>query len=132
MLWRALLLLVPISIALAPGFDTSIVQLKPPGTTAYEWSVGICRRAGFEPDVRYVSTDLLVHLTLVEHGLAAALVPSLSGADARPGVVVRRLSGRPHRRVFSAVRRGAMDHPTVEAFLGALEAVYGELAGEAS
>ena len=106
--------------------------LEPPGTTAYEWSVATCRHVGFEPDVRYVSTDLQIHLTLVEHGLAAALVPDLSGAAARPGVTVRRLPNRPQRLVFAAVRRGAVHHPTVQAFVGALEAVHGELTRQTS
>ena len=39
----------------------------------------VCRQAGFEPDVRYTSTDLQIHLRLVEHGLAAAMLPDLSG-----------------------------------------------------
>jgi DNA-binding transcriptional LysR family regulator len=98
--------------------------LEPPGTAAHEWSMRICRAAGFEPDVRYSSTDLQIHLTLVENGLAAALVPDLSGAVARPGLALRRLPGRPRRQVFAAVRRGAADHPTIRAFVDTITAVH--------
>lgn len=51
--------------------------MEPVGTTAREWAVGACRKAGFEPDVRFTSTDLQIHLRLVESGLAAALLPDL-------------------------------------------------------
>lgn len=98
--------------------------LEPPGTTAHDWSTAACRTAGFEPDVRYLSTDLQIHLTLVAHGLAAALVPNLSGAATRAGVTVHRLPGRPARAVFAAVRIGAAEHPTVQAFTTALTEVH--------
>jgi DNA-binding transcriptional LysR family regulator len=104
--------------------------VEPPGTTAHQWSMATCRAAGFEPDVRYVSTDLQFHLTLVAHGLAAALVPDLSGAASRAGVTVRRLPGRPTRRVFAAVRPGAVEHPTLQAFITALTAVHHALTGK--
>jgi DNA-binding transcriptional LysR family regulator len=96
---------------------------EPAGTTSHEWSAAACRAAGFEPDVRHVSTDLQIHLTLAEHGLAAALVPDLAGAEARAGVTVRRLPGRPTRLIFAAVRVGAVEHPTIQAFITALSAV---------
>lgn len=94
--------------------------LEPPGTAAYEWSLALCRTTGFEPDVRYSSTDLQIHLTLVEHGLAVALVPDLSGAQTRSGLTLRRLPDRPRRLVFAATRRGAAEHPTIQAFLATL------------
>lgn len=90
------------------------------GTTSRSWATAHCREAGFEPDVRYTSTDLQVHLRIVEEGLAAALLPALAGARTRDRVRVRRLEGRPERRIFTIVRRGARRHPTVGAFTEAL------------
>ena len=87
--------------------------LEPLDTTAREWATAVCRQAGFEPDVRYTSTDLQVHLRLVESGLAAALLPALSGAAHHPGVVTRRLPGRPRRQIFTTVRRGSATHPRI-------------------
>lgn len=104
---------------------------EPPGTTAHDWSTAACRTAGFEPDVRYLSTDLQIHLTLVAHGLAAALVPHLSGAATRADVTVQRLPGRPARAVFAAVRIGAAEHPTVQAFATALTKVHQALTHQA-
>jgi len=94
--------------------------MEPVGTTAREWATAVCRQAGFEPDVPYTSTDLQIHLRLVEHGLAAALLPDLSGAHGRRDVVAHRLYGRPRRQIFTTVRCGAARHPAVQAFTTAL------------
>ena len=95
--------------------------MEPVGTTAREWAMAVCRQAGFEPDARYTSTDLQIHLRLAEHGLAAALLPDLAGARDRHGVVARWLPGRPHRQIFATVRRGATSQPKVQAFTTALK-----------
>jgi DNA-binding transcriptional LysR family regulator len=96
--------------------------MEPAGGTARDWATSVCRQAGFEPDVRYTSTDLQVHLRLVESGLAAALLPDLSGAAARPGVTAQRLPGHPRRHIFTTVRRGSAAHPTIQALIAALSA----------
>ena len=96
--------------------------MEPVGTAARDWTTGLCRRAGFEPEVRYTSTDLQIHLRFVESGLAAAVLPDLSGATERPDVVARRLRGRPRRQIFTTVRRGGAQHPKIVAFTTALEA----------
>jgi len=89
--------------------------MEPVGSASREWSTALCRDAGFEPDVRFTSTDLLIHLRLVETGHAAALLPDLAGAGQRHGVRASRLGGRPVRQVFAAVRRGAGRHPALTA-----------------
>ena len=82
----------------------------------------VCRQAGFEPDVRYTSTDLQIRLRLVESGLAAALLPDLSGARDHQDVVAHRLPDRPERQIFMTARRGAARHPKIQAFTTALKA----------
>jgi len=96
--------------------------LEPVGAPARDWAVAACRQAGFEPDARYITTDLQIHLRLVESGLAAALLPDLSGAGERHDVVTHRLPGRPRRQIFSTVRTGAARHPRIQAFTAALQA----------
>ena len=96
--------------------------LEPVGTTARQWATAACRQAGFEPDARYTTTDLQIHLRLVESGLAAALLPDLSGAGNRQDVTAHRLAGRPSRQIFTTVRSGAAHHPKVQAFTTALTA----------
>lgn len=81
-----------------------------------------CRQAGFEPDARYTTTDLQIHLRLVESGLAAALLPDLSGAGDRHDVAAHRLHDRPRRQIFTTVRRGAARQSNVRAFTTALKA----------
>lgn len=107
-----------------PALAARPFVLEPPGTAAHDWSTATCRAAGFEPDVRYSSTDLQIHLTLVAHGLAAALVPDLSGAATCDGVCLHALPSRSARAVFAAVRLGAAEHPTVRAFTTALTGVH--------
>jgi DNA-binding transcriptional LysR family regulator len=104
-----------------PGLASRPFVMEPAGTTARQWATAACRHAGFEPDARYTTTDLQIHLRLVESGLAAALLPDLSGASGRHDVTARRLPGRPRRQIFTTVRRGAARHPTVQAFTSALK-----------
>lgn len=44
--------------------------MEPKGNAARAWAVAVCREADVEPDVRYESNDLLVHVRLVEAGYA--------------------------------------------------------------
>jgi DNA-binding transcriptional LysR family regulator len=95
--------------------------LEPVGTAARAWAVNACREAGFEPDVRYESSDLVLHTRLVEAGLAAAFLPDLVWDGRRPTVPTRPLpKARAYRRVFTAVRRGRTDDPALEAVRNAL------------
>ena len=105
-----------------PSLASRPFVLEPVGTTAREWAAAACRQAGFEPDARYTSTDLQIHLRLVESGLAAALLPGLSGAGDCHHVLTHRLRARPRRQIFTTVRRGAVHHPNIQAFTGALMA----------
>jgi DNA-binding transcriptional LysR family regulator len=57
----------------------------------------------------------------VESGLAAALLPDLSGAGDRHDVAAHRLYGRPRRQIFTTVRSGAARHPNIQAFTTTLK-----------
>jgi DNA-binding transcriptional LysR family regulator len=103
-----------------PALEPRPFVMEPVGATAREWAMGACREAGFEPDVRFTSTDLQIHLRLVESGLAAALLPDLAGAGDRQNLVARRLPDRPTRQVFTMVRRGSAPHPGIRALSAAL------------
>lgn len=96
--------------------------LDPADTYPGQWARALCRDAGFEPDVRFASPDLLLQIHLVETGHAAAMLPGLLFApDRRIDGRVGRLPGRPHRRLMTGVRAGASRHPAVRAFRGALK-----------
>ena len=51
--------------------------LDPASVAAGQWARDTCRAAGFEPDVRYAASDLLLQVHLAEKGHAAAVVPGL-------------------------------------------------------
>jgi DNA-binding transcriptional LysR family regulator len=88
--------------------------MEPEGTTARHWAIALCRNAGFEPDVRFETTDLLLHLRLVEQGHAAAFLPALVWDGRPPTVPLRQLPrGRRSRRISTVVRRGSSRHPAI-------------------
>nr|WP_281789686.1 LysR substrate-binding domain-containing protein [Streptomyces sp. MK37H] len=106
--------------------------MEPEGTAARHWAMALCRNAGFEPDARFETTDLLIHLRLVEQGHAAALLPSLVWNGAPPTVAVRQLPrGQRTRRVFTAVRRGRSRHPAITACRHALRQAAADVAASA-
>ncbi|MGT2425681.1 LysR family transcriptional regulator [Amnibacterium kyonggiense] len=95
--------------------------LEPRGAASRHWAEQQCRLAGFEPDVRYETADLEVHMRLVESGNAVALLPDLvwSGRSAPGRMVVP--EGAPQREVFTAARRSGAGRPAVVALREALE-----------
>ncbi|MFD0416952.1 LysR substrate-binding domain-containing protein [Streptomyces sp. NPDC127108] len=95
--------------------------MEPEGGAARRWATTVCRAAGFEPDVRFESPDLLLHLRLVERGHAVALLPDLVWRGGEPTVALRALPpGQGARTLFTVVRRGRGRHPAVAAVRGAL------------
>jgi DNA-binding transcriptional LysR family regulator len=96
--------------------------LDPAGTAPGRWARSLCHGAGFEPDVRFVSPDYLLHVHLVETGHAMALLPDLLWTERRADVGLVDLPGHPRRRLYTGVRTGAAGHPAVRAFREALRA----------
>lgn len=95
---------------------------EPAPAASRHWALQRCRLAGFEPDVRYESADLQVHLQLVEAGLAVSLLPGILGGYRTPRVRWVELEGRPEREVFVASRDATNAHPAALAVREALEA----------
>jgi DNA-binding transcriptional LysR family regulator len=100
--------------------------LGPLETIPTQWAQIACRNAGFEPDVRFASPDLLLQVHLVETGHAAAILPGLLLTDRSPAVRLSRLPGRPHRKLTTGVRAGATRHPAIRAFRDALRRAFRE------
>ncbi|MDX3225141.1 LysR substrate-binding domain-containing protein [Streptomyces sp. ME19-01-6] len=96
--------------------------MEPEGTAARHWAMTLCRNVGFEPDVRFETTDLLLHLRLVEQKHAAAFLPGLVWSGQPPTVTLRQLPrGQRTRRIFTVVRRGRSRHPAIQACRNALQ-----------
>ncbi|MFC8144019.1 hypothetical protein ACFUKV_20150 [Streptomyces paradoxus] len=95
--------------------------MKPEGTAARHWAMAQCRSAGFEPDVRFETTDLLLHQRLVELTTPRPSCPTWSGADRPPpSRCTHSPRGRRTRRIFTVVRQGRGRHPAVLACRDAL------------
>lgn len=109
-------------IASLPQASDAAWVLEPRGAASRHWAEQQCRLAGFEPDVRYESADLEVHMRLVESGNAVAMLPDLvwSGRAAPGRTIVP--DGAPERQIFTAARISGADRPAVAAVRRALEA----------
>ena len=94
--------------------------LEPQGTASREWAEQLCREAGFEPDVRFETADLMAHIRLIRSGNAAGLLPDLVWAGEAPSVTLVDLPGHPEREVFSSTRLAAAARPAVVACRDAL------------
>ena len=86
-------------------------MLEPEGTASREWAEQLCRQAGFEPDVRFETADLMAHIRLIRSGNAVGLLPDLVWAGEAPSVQLVPLPGDPEREVFSSTRQAAARHP---------------------
>jgi len=94
--------------------------LEPQGTASREWAEQLCREAGFEPDVRFETADLMAHIRLIRSGNAVGLLPDLVWAGEAPSVTLVDLPGHPEREVFSSTRLAAAARPAVVACRDAL------------
>jgi len=103
--------------------------MEPQGTASRHWARQLCRSAGFEPDVRFETADLIAHIRLIESGNAVGILPDLIWAGQEPTVNLVDLPGRPHRAVFSAARRSSANRPGVLAVRDALATAVGLVAG---
>lgn len=89
--------------------------MEPRGTASRHFAEQMCRRAGFEPDVRFETADLQAHIRLVEAGHAVALLPDLVWGDRKPSVRLIDLPEHPRRTVFTAARRASAHRPAIVA-----------------
>jgi len=101
--------------------------MEPEGTVSRSWASQLCREAGFEPDVRFETADLIAHIRLIESGNAVGVLPDLLWAGAAPTVRLVDLPGHPHRTLFSAARRSSTRRPGVVAVRDALARAVGPL-----
>lgn len=105
---------------LADAADRAWV-MEPQGTASRHWSEQLCRQAGFEPDVRFETADLQAHIRLIESGNAVAILPDLLWAGREPSVQLIGLHGAPRRTVFTSVRAGSQQRPSILACREILE-----------
>lgn len=95
--------------------------MEPERTAATQWALRVCRERGFEPMVAHESSDLLFHLRMVEHGLAAAFLPDMvireTGSRLTPSPS---LPADQHRSILFLVRTGSENRPALVAVRDAI------------
>jgi DNA-binding transcriptional LysR family regulator len=89
--------------------------MEPRGTASRHWAEQACRRAGFEPDVRFETADIQTHIRLVESGNAVALLNGLSTVGHPNTIAFLELPKSPRRTVFTATRRASAANPAIVA-----------------
>jgi DNA-binding transcriptional LysR family regulator len=88
----------------------------------FDEAVGMCRQAGFTPDVRH-ETDLMTTVfLLVESGLGVSLVPSRARGLEHQKTIRRPLTVQSNSLCLCAIWPRRSQNPTVEAFLEILRA----------
>jgi DNA-binding transcriptional LysR family regulator len=83
----------------------------------------VCREAGFEPNVAFEADETLAAQALVAAGVGVTMLPQLALTTVHPGVVARRLSDAPVRRIWAARLEGSYASPASEAMVQTLEDV---------
>lgn len=87
------------------------------GTTARTWTTATCRAAGFEPDVRHETADLLLQAAIIARGHAAGFLPELAHPHSEK---IRLLPTGQHRRITLSRRTGSGNNPAIRAFQNAI------------
>jgi molybdate transport repressor ModE-like protein len=82
--------------------------VEPLSAASTQWALRVCRERGIEPVIAHVSSDLLFHLRMVEHGLAAAFLPDMVVREAGSNVVPSAwLPSDQQRSIHYLVRAGS-------------------------
>jgi DNA-binding transcriptional LysR family regulator len=87
--------------------------MEPRGAASRHWAEQACRSAGFEPDVRFETADLQAQARLIESGNAVALMPDLVWTGRGTTAQLLELPGKPHRTIFTSVRRSSTQRPAI-------------------
>ncbi len=107
----------PVNLADLKG---EVWAAEPPTSTCGRAARAACRAAGFEPDIRYVSSEAGGVLAAVQAG-AVSLLPRLGLARPPAGVDALPVAGHGARRiVFAAHRHGSASRPGIALLLARL------------
>ncbi|SFB71622.1 DNA-binding transcriptional regulator, LysR family [Nocardioides terrae] len=101
--------------------------MEPRGAASRHFAEQLCRRAGFEPDVRFETADLQAHVALVSSGHAVALLPDLLWRGGVPPVRLVDLPEAAVRSVFTASPLSLASRPAVRAVRAALVDAVGSM-----
>lgn len=97
--------------------------MEPQGTATRHFAEQLCRTAGFEPDIRFVSPDLQAHARYIEEGLCVGLLPGLMWRAHGLQTAARPLSPPAWRTIFTSTRTVAAADRALVAVRDAFENV---------
>jgi DNA-binding transcriptional LysR family regulator len=97
------------------------------GVASRQWAEDACRRAGFEPEVRFEVTDLQAQVLMIESGNGVAIIPDLFTRSQTSSIRLIDLPGAPVRKIFTSVRRSVAASPRIRACREALARVAAEI-----
>lgn len=95
--------------------------MEPRGTASRHFAEQACRRAGFEPDVRFETADLQSQIRLIETGNAVALLPDLVWTERGTTARLVELPQHPQRTIFTSAREASAARPAIAAVRAVLE-----------
>lgn len=138
------LLREPLRLVLAPGHPLAASAPPVPlealsdqvwvssavGTGHHQLVLAACRaHGGFDPQIRHFANDAEVHLDLVRHTGAVALLPALSLPAADPTVAVREVAGPPLGRALLLLTRTTTRAATLHAYSRGLHRIAARVSG---
>lgn len=100
--------------------------MDPPTTVPGSWGRKTCSGAGFTPDVRFETPDLMLQVHLIATGHAVGFLPALVGTQLPATIRLVHLLPAQRRRLFTVTRRAGSEHPAVRAVRRALVTALGE------
>jgi DNA-binding transcriptional LysR family regulator len=95
----------------------------------YDFVLGTCRDAGFQPDVAQEAPEVATAMALVAAGIGVSLVPASVKDLRRSGVEYREIAPPAPRTRLVALRRAGEPQPVVLRFLEVVREVLGERKG---
>jgi DNA-binding transcriptional LysR family regulator len=95
----------------------------------YDFMLGLCREAGFQPAITQEAPDLATAMALVAAGIGVTLAPASVKDLRRSGVEYRDLAAPAPRTRLVALRRAGEPSPVVARFLEVVREVLGKPPG---
>lgn len=92
----------------------------------YDFVLGLCRDAGFQPPIAQEAADLAAAMALVAAGMGSTLVPASVRDLRRSGVDYRELAAPAPRTRLVALRRAGAPPPVVLRFMAVVREVLGD------
>lgn len=124
----ALYALLPDAHKLAGRSGVSVPELKgerwaldSARSSFADFVLGLCRQAGFEPNINAHCRGFEILSAMVSQGCSVSIVAGLRLRHGVRGVSAVRLRPEIRRRISVAYRRGEREHPAIKVFLKALE-----------